>query len=174
MLGVVGVGALVGWLAGSRITLPGYIGAMIVAAVVRNVDDRFGWFKIDMRAIELIGAVALAFFLVIASMDLKLWQLAGLAVPMLIILLLQIVTMLLYAVLVTFNLMGRNYEAAVTASGHIGFGLGITPNAVSNMDELVERYGPAPNSFLIVPIVGAFFIDFSNALIITLFINFLR
>ncbi|HEX8423988.1 MAG TPA: sodium/glutamate symporter, partial [Pyrinomonadaceae bacterium] len=107
-------------------------------------------------------------------MDLKLWQLAGLAVPMLLILAAQVVLMIIYAVAVTFVVMGRDYEAAVTTSGHIGFGLGITPNAVANMEALTARYGAAPRSFLIVPVVGAFFIDFSNTLIITLFINFFR
>ncbi|MBA3804381.1 MAG: sodium/glutamate symporter [Acidobacteria bacterium] len=175
ILGIMGVGALIGLgLTYLRVTLPGYVGAMVVASIVRNVDDRTGWFKINMRAVEAFALIALALFLVIALMDLKLWQLAGLAVPMLIILVVQVVLMIAYAVLVTFILMGRDYEAAVTASGHIGFGLGITPNAVANMEALVERYKPAPQSFLIVPVVGAFFIDFSNALIITLFINLVR
>jgi ESS family glutamate:Na+ symporter len=180
LLAVMGVGALLGlalskiYIAGRALTLPAYVGAMLVAAVVRYLDDRFGWFRLDMRAIEALGGVALALFLVIALMDLKLWQLAGLAVPMLLILAVQVVLMILYAVLVTFVLMGRDYEAAVTTSGHIGFGLGITPNAVANMEALTARYGQAPRSFLIVPVVGAFFIDFSNALVITLFANFLR
>jgi ESS family glutamate:Na+ symporter len=175
LLAVMGVGALLGMgLSRLRVTLPAYVGAMVVAALVRNLDDRFRWFRLDMRAIEALGAVALALFLVIALMDLKLWQLAGLAVPMLVILAMQVALMILYAVFVTYILMGRDYEAAVTTSGHIGFGLGITPNAVANMEALTERYAPAPRSFLIVPIVGAFFIDFSNAIIITLFANFLR
>ncbi|MGB9182344.1 MAG: sodium/glutamate symporter [Pyrinomonadaceae bacterium] len=175
ILAIMGVGALLGLeLTRLRITLPGYVGAMIVAAIVRNVDNRFGWLKINMRAVEALGVIALALFLVIALMDLKLWQLAGLAVPMLVILFVQVFVMIAYAVLVTFVLMGRDYEAAVTASGHIGFGLGITPNAVANMEALTERYAPAPRSFLIVPVVGAFFIDFSNAIIITTFANFVR
>ncbi|HYJ46578.1 MAG TPA: sodium/glutamate symporter [Pyrinomonadaceae bacterium] len=158
----------------SLVKLPGYIGAMVVAAVARNLDDRYRWLKMDTRAIEALGTVALALFLVIALMDLKLWQLAELAVPMLVILAVQVVLMIAYAVLVTFVLMGRDYEAAVTASGHIGFGLGITPNAVANMEALTERYAPAPRSFLIVPVVGGFFIDFSNALIINSSINLIR
>ena len=157
-----------------KFLLPGYIGAMIVAALVRNTDDRSGWLSLNMRAIQALGIIALALFLVIALMDLKLWQLAGLAVPMLVILLVQVVLTVAYAVLVTFTLMGRDYEAVVTASGHIGFGLGITPNAVANMEALVERYGPAPRSFLVVPVVGAFFIDFTNALVITTFANLVR
>lgn len=173
LLVVMGFGALLGMgLSRVRVTLPAYVGAMVLAACVRNLDDRYHWFRLDMRAIESLGGIALALFLVIALMDLKLWQLAGLAVPMLLILAVQVVLMIIYAVGVTFMLMGRDYEAAVTTSGHIGFGLGITPNAVANMEALTARYGAAPRSFLIVPIVGAFFIDFSNALIITLFINF--
>ena len=172
MLAVMGAGALVGaGLARLKVTLPAYVGAMVFAAVVRNLDERFGWFRLNMRAIESLGVVALALFLVIALMDLKLWQLAGLAVPMLVILAAQVVLTVLYAVLVVFTLMGRDYEAAVTTSGHIGFGLGVTPNAVANMEALVARFGPAPRSFLYVPVVGAFFIDFSNALVITLFAN---
>jgi ESS family glutamate:Na+ symporter len=159
---------------GALFKLPGYIGAMIVAAIARGFDDRYRFLKINTRAIELIAMIALAFFLVIALMDLKLWQLAGLALPMLIILFVQIIVMIIYAVVVTFVLMGRDYEAAVTTSGHIGFGLGITPNAVANMEALTERYAPAPRSFLIVPVVGGFFIDFSNALIINSFVNLMR
>ncbi len=184
ILVVMGVGALIGMgmtrlgdalpkgsVFVSLVKLPGYIGAMLVAAVVRNLDDRYGWLRIDARALEAIGTIALALFLVIALMDLKLWQLAGLAAPMLVILAFQAVLMIAFAVAVTFVLMGRDYEAAVTSSGHIGFGLGITPNAVANMEALVARHGPAPRSFLIVPVVGAFFIDFTNALIINSSIN---
>jgi len=169
---VMGVGALLSLgMTRQGLTLPGYVGAMIVAALVRNFDDRARWFRINPRAVEVLGTIALALFLVIALMDLKLWQLAGLAVPMLLILAAQVVLMIFYAVLVTFVLMGRDYEAAVMTSGHIGFGLGITPNAVANMEALTARFGPAPRSFLIVPIVGAFFIDFTNVVIITFFLN---
>jgi ESS family glutamate:Na+ symporter len=154
-----------------RFTLPDYIGAMIIAAVVRNVDERTGWFRVDARAVGAIAGVSLALFLVIALMSLELWKIAGLALPMIVILCAQVLVTVAYAVSITFVLMGRDYEAAVTAGGHIGFGLGITANAVANMEALVERYAPAPRSFLIVPVVGAFFIDFSNALVIGLFVN---
>jgi glutamate:Na+ symporter, ESS family len=159
---------------GANIILPDYIGALVLAAVVRNLDDRLGWLRLDARAIEVLGGIALALFLVIALMSLELWKIAGLALPMLVILSVQLVVMIAFAALVTFVLMGRDYEAAVTASGHVGFGLGTTPNAVANMEALTARYGPAPRSFLIVPVVGAFFIDLSNLLIITVFVNFLR
>ncbi len=159
---------------GEKIILPDYIGALVLAAVVRNLDDRLGWLKLDARAIEVIGGIALALFLVIALMSLELWKIAGLALPMIVILCAQVVVMIAYALLITFPLMGRDYEAAVTAGGHIGFGLGITANAVANMEALVERFAPAPRSFLVVPIVGAFFIDFSNAIVISLFTGFAR
>ncbi|HEX7315278.1 MAG TPA: sodium/glutamate symporter [Pyrinomonadaceae bacterium] len=169
---VMGVGALLSLLVKNpSFTLPDYIGAMVLAAVVRNVDERTGWFRVDARAVGLIAAVSLALFLVIALMSLELWKIAGLALPMLVILCVQVVVTVAYALLVTFMLMGRDYEAAVTASGHIGFGLGITANAVANMEALTERFAPAPRSFLVVPVVGAFFIDFSNALVIGLFVN---
>jgi ESS family glutamate:Na+ symporter len=172
---VMGVGAVLSLLIKHpSFTLPDYIGAMVVAAVVRNVDDRTGWFRLNARAVELIAGVALALFMVIALMSLELWKIAGLALPMIVILCAQVLVMIAYAVLVTFPLMGRDYEAAVTAGGHIGFGLGITANAVANMEALVERFAPAPRSFLVVPIVGAFFIDFSNALVISLFTGFAR
>ena len=169
---VMGVGAVLSLLLKSpSFTLPDYIGAMLVAAVVRNVDDRAGWFRIDGRAVALIAGVSLALFLVLALMSLELWKIAGLALPMLVILCVQVLVTVAYALLVTFTLSGRDYEAAVTASGHIGFGLGITANAVANMEALVERFAPAPRSFLVVPVVGAFFIDFSNAVVIGLFVN---
>jgi ESS family glutamate:Na+ symporter len=169
---VMGVGALLSLYARNpSFILPDYIGAMVVAAVVRNVDDRTGWFRVDARAVGVIAGVALALFLAVALMSLELWRIAGLALPMLVILCVQVLVMVLYAVFVTFPLMGRDYEAAVTAGGHIGFGLGITPNAVANMEALVERFAPAPRSFLVVPVVGAFFNDFTNALVIGLFVN---
>lgn len=172
---VMGVGAVLSFLIRNpSFTLPDYIGAMVIAAVVRNVDDRAGWFRLNVRAIELIAGVALALFMVIALMSLELWKIAGLALPMIVILCAQVLLTAAYAVLVTFPLMGRDYEAAVTAGGHVGFGLGITANAVANMEALVERFAPAPRSFLVVPIVGAFFIDFSNALVISLFTGFAR
>lgn len=175
LLAVMGIGSLLG-LGAARlgILLPAYIGCMIVGAVARELDDRRGWLRLNGRAVETIGSIALAFFFMIALMDLKLWQLAQLAVPMLTILLVQVVLTCAYSVLTIFLLMGRDYEAAVMTSGHIGFALGTTPNAVANMDALVQRFGPAPQSFLIVPIIGAFFIDLSNSLIVTLFANLVR
>lgn len=151
-------------------TLPAYIGAMLVAAAIRNVDDATGWFGLSHRFINSFGIVTLTLFLVMALMTLKLWELTGLVLPLVAILLVQVALAALAAGPV-FRLMGRNYEAAVMSGGFIGFMLGTTANAMAVMRALVERYGPAPRAFLVAPIVGAFFIDFTNAIIITLFLN---
>jgi len=155
------------------ITLPAYIGAMFVAAIIRNFDDLTGWLGLDQKVIDDLGHVALNLFLVIALMTLKLWELAGLFLPMLVILFAQVVMVALAAMLV-FRLMGRDYEAAVMSAGYCGFALGTTANAMANMKAIVERYGRAPRAFLVVPMVGAFFIDFTNALIITIFLNLFK
>jgi ESS family glutamate:Na+ symporter len=156
------------------ITMPGYIGAMLVASVLRNLDDGTRWLGIDQRAMEFMGNLALNIFLVVALMSLKLWELAGLALPLLVILVAQVVLVMVFALTVSFRVMGKDYESAVMASGFIGFVLGTTANAVANMRALVARFGPAPRAFLIVPLVGAFFIDFTNAIIITFFVNWLK
>ncbi len=154
------------------LTLPAYIGAMLVAAVIRNIDDVTGLFGLSQRTIDDVGNVALSIFLVMALMTLRLWELVGLATPLAIMLTAQLAAVGAAAVFLVWPLMRRDYEAAVMSSGFIGFMLGTTANAMANMKALVERYGPAPKAFLVVPMVGAFFIDFTNALIITAFLNF--
>jgi len=158
------------WL-GRFITLPAYIGAMIVAAVLRNGADLLKFVKIEQRVVDDIGTIALNLFLAMALMTLNLVELKDLALPMLAILLAQVVLMGTFAYFITFRVMGRDYDAAVMAGGHCGFGMGATPNAVANMEALTEKFGPAPRAFLVLPMVGAFFIDFTNAIIITGFIN---
>jgi ESS family glutamate:Na+ symporter len=164
--------ALGGVLSACRfVTLPGYIGAMLVAAVARNVADASGLFRIDSRTVDDLGTIALSLFLTMALMTLRLWELFELAVPMIVILSAQVTMVGAFAYWITFRVMGRDYDAAVMAAGHCGFGLGATPNAVANMGAITERFGPAPRAFLVLPMVGAFFIDFSNAIIITTFLN---
>ncbi len=158
-------------LAGRPLTLPAYIGAMLVAAVIRNVDDGTGWLGVSQKLVDDIGSVALALFLAMALMTLRLWELAGLALPLTIILVAQLTLVAAVSLFAVFRLMGRDYEAAVTSAGFVGFMLGTTANAMANMEAITNRYGPAPRSFLIVPMVGAFFIDFTNAVIITIFLN---
>jgi glutamate:Na+ symporter, ESS family len=170
-----GLGSILSrWFEAREWTLPAYIGAMIVASIFRNLDDRTGWLKIDPAAMDFVGGFALNIFLVVALMDLKLWQLAGQALPLFVILAAQVVVIAVFALAVSFRLMGRDYDSAVMASGFVGFALGTTANAVANMRALVTKFGPAPRAFLVVPLVGAFFIDFANAIIITFFVNWLR
>lgn len=153
------------------LTLPGYIGAMLVGALIRNVDDRKGWFGLSMPDIDVIGNICLSLFLVVALMDLHLWELSGLAAPLLVNLGLQSLIVVAFCCWPLLQLMGRDYDAAVMAGGFIGFMLGTTANAMAVMSSLTERHGPAARAFLVAPIVGAFLIDFTNALVITVFIN---
>jgi ESS family glutamate:Na+ symporter len=162
------------WFASVGITLPAYIGAMLIAAAFRNLDDATKVIGISQRTIDDLGGTALSLFLVMALMTLRLWDLVGLAVPLVIMLAAQVVAIALVAAGPVFRVMGRDYEAAVMSGGFVGFMLGTTANAMANMEALVQRYGPAPKAFLVVPMVGAFFIDFTNALIITLFLNLWR
>jgi len=159
------------WFKAMKMTLPAYIGAMLVAAIIRNFDDVAKKIKLSQRVIDDLGNAALALFIVMALMTLKLWELAGLALPLLVILLAQVALIAMISLWPLYRLMGRDYESAVIGGGFCGFMLGTTANAMANMKALVERYGPAPRAFLIVPMVGAFFIDFTNALIITACLN---
>lgn len=160
--------------AGFALTLPAYIGAMLVAAAIRNLDDVTGLFGLSQRRIDDLGIAALSLFLVLALMNLRLEQLIGLAVPLTIMLIVQVLLVAVIALFVVWRMMGRDYEASVMSSGFTGFMLGTSANAMANMTALVEKFGPAPKAFLVVPMVGAFFIDFTNALIITAFLNFFR
>ncbi|QNN78739.1 sodium/glutamate symporter [Pseudoxanthomonas mexicana] len=157
-------------LSAAGLTLPAYVGAMMVGALIRWIDDRTGWIRLPVATTDLIGNVCLSLFLAVALMNLKLWELAGLAAPLLVNLTLQVALVALFCGVV-FRVMGRDYDAAVMGGGFIGFMLGTTANAMAVMRTLVERYGMAPRAFLVAPLVGAFFIDFTNALIITGFIN---
>ena len=167
-----GIGAVVsGYIQAKGITLPAYIGAMLVASLLRNLDDWLGWFRISPPVMDLIGNLSLLMFLAMALLNLKLWELAHLAAPLVAILAAQVLVLGVFVLLVSFPAMGRDYDSAVMASGLFGFAMGTIANALTNMRALVERYGPAPRAFLVVPLVGAFFVDFTNALIITAFLN---
>lgn len=169
-----GIGSIVSDLIeASGLTFPSYIGAMIVAAVIRNFYD-FRHKEIVEKEIETLGGLSLSFFLTMALMGLKLWQLFDLALPLLAMLVAQVILVGLFASFITYRVMGRNYEAAVFSSAMCGFGMGATPNAIANMDELTNRYGFVPTPYFVVPIVGGLFIDFINSAIITIFINFIQ
>ena len=163
-----------GVLAGFGMALPAYIGAMITAAVIRNLDDLTGLIGIPQAIVDDLGNVALSIFLVLALMTLRLWEIMNVAVPLAVIVFVQVALVALLCVWPIYRLMGRDYQGAVIASGFCGFMLGTTANAMANMEALVERYGPAPRAFLVVPMVGAFFIDFTNGLIITAFLNLFK
>jgi ESS family glutamate:Na+ symporter len=154
-----------------QLTLPSYIGAMLVAAAIRNLDDVTGVIGLSQRTVDDLGTVSLALFIAISLMTLQLWQLAGLALPLTIILLAQVVLIIVLCLWPVYWLMGRDYDAAVISGGFCGFMLGTTANAMANMEALVQRYGPSPKAFLVVPMVGAFFIDFTNAIIISFFLT---
>jgi glutamate:Na+ symporter, ESS family len=156
-----------------RFELPAYIGAMIAAGLIRNLDDFTRCFKISQRMIDDLGNLALGIFIVLALMNLRLWDLAAIALPLFLTLLAQVLLLVVVCSFVVFRMMGRDYEAAVMSSGFYGFMMGTTANAMANMRVLVERYGPAPRAFLVVPIVGAFLIDFTNAILIVGCLNFL-
>ncbi|MCQ8213068.1 sodium/glutamate symporter [Cetobacterium somerae] len=152
------------------IVLPIYIGPMIVAAIIRNIADGTKM-EIPLNAINVVGNIALQLFLAMALMSMRLWELAALAVPLVAILLAQKIVMALYAYFVTFRVMGKDYDAAVMAVGHCGFGMGATPNAMANMESFTAANGPSPTAFFALPLVGSLFIDFVNASIITVFVN---
>ena len=156
------------------IDLPKFVWSLFFGVVLRNVLTTV--FKMNMfdRAIDVFGNASLSLFLAMALLNLKLWELTGLAGPVTIILAVQVVVMVLYATFVTYLIMGRDYDAAVLSAGHCGFGLGATPTAVANMQSITQTFGSSHKAFLIVPMVGAFFVDLVNAAILTGFVNFLK
>lgn len=154
-------------------TFPPYIGAMLVGAIFRNISDYTKIFEVHMVEIDIIGGISLSLFLSMALMTLRLWELADLAGEMVIMLVGQILLMYLYARFITFNVMGRDFDAAILSAGHCGFGLGATPNGIANMNSVTAKYGPSPTSFFILPLIGSLFIDFINVGIITFFISFI-
>lgn len=154
-------------------TLPVFVWTLFVGAILRNLLALARLHEVDAEALSFAGSVALSLFLAMALMSLRLWELAALALPMFLILLLQALGVALFTTLITFRVMGSNYEAAVLVAGQCGFGLGATPTAIANMQAICRRYGYAPQAFILVPVVGAFLIDVANALIISGFAGLL-
>lgn len=169
-----GLGTIVSaWFVSLQITLPAYIGAMVVAAVIRNLDDRFHFAGVSAAHMDTIGNIALSLFIVMALLTLRLWELINLAIPMFAMLFAQLLLVWIMC-LGVYRAMGRDYEAAVMAGGFCGFMLGTTANAMACMSVLTEKYGPAPRAYIVVPLVGASLIDFTKATIITQMTNMLR
>lgn len=170
----IGAGSLLSrGIAAAGVTLPGYIGAMIVAALLRWRDDA-GPRRLDEPVLDQAGALSLGLFIVMALLSVKLWVLAQLAAPLLVLLLLQTLVTTLFAVFIAYRWLGRDYEGAVAAAGWTGFMLGTTANAVAAMDALESRHGAAPRARLAVPVVGAFLIDFTNSFVILSGADFVR
>ncbi|AOM41942.1 sodium/glutamate symporter [Xenorhabdus hominickii] len=157
-------------LKGTAFELPTFVCVLFVGVILSNSLSLIGFYRVFDRAVSVLGNVSLSLFLAMALMSLKLWQLASLALPMLIILSVQSVVMALYAIFITYRVMGKNYDAAVLAAGHCGFGLGATPTAIANMQAITDRFGPSHVAFLLVPMVGAFFIDIVNAAVIKMYL----
>lgn len=154
------------------ITLPSYIGAMLIAATLRNIDDKTSWIKMKETWIDSLGSVALAFFIAMTMMTLDFLKLMDIGLPILGALIIQVVVLLLAARYLVFPFMGRNYEAAVLSGGMFGFMMGTVANAMANIETLQRKEGPAPNAGLYISLVGACFIDFANASVITVLLNF--
>ena len=170
----IGLGTIFSWLlTKTGLTFPIYIGAMIAAALIRNIGEYSGKFTIHMGEINDLGGIALSLFLGIAMITLKLWQLASLALPLFILLTSQVILICLFTYFVEFNIMGRDYDAAVLVAGTCGFGMGATPNAMANMQAICDKYSPSVKAYLLIPLVGSLFADFINSLVITFFINLL-
>ncbi len=157
-------------LQGSALELPTFVCVLFIGVIMSNTLAMLGFYRVFERAVSVLGNVSLSLFLAMALMSLKLWELASLALPMLAILVIQTIAMALYSIVVTYRAMGKNYDAAVLAAGHCGFGLGATPTAIANMQAITERFGPSHTAFLVVPMVGAFFIDIVNAIVIKLYL----
>lgn len=164
---------MTGFSKGTWFELPTFVWALGGGVILRNILESV--LKIDIfdRAIDVFGNASLSLYLAMALLSLKLWQLADLAGPLVVILGAQTLTMALYAAFVTFRVMGKNYDAAVLAAGHCGFGMGATPTAVANMQAITNMYGPSHKAFLIVPLCGAFFVDLINATVIQLMLKFI-
>ena len=160
-----------------KAAFPNYLGAMLVGILFRYISDTRNQRQyhefVPTQEVEIIGSVALALFLAQALMTIKLWELADLAIPLVILLIAQTVLMLLFARFVTFRAMGSDYDAAILSAGHCGFGMGATPNGVANMESVVQKYSPSRLAFFVLPIVGGMFIDFVNILVVTVFLNVL-
>ena len=169
-----GLGTVVSMLLSKTgMTFPIYIGAMIVAAIMRNWSEFTGAFTVHIGEINDIGGICLSLFLGIAMITLKLWQLAELALPLVVLLVGQTTLMFLFAYFIIFNVLGRDYDAAILSAGSCGFGMGATPNAMANMQVLTAKFAPSVKAYILVPIVGSMFADFINSLTITFFINFI-
>jgi len=170
----IGLGTIFSYfLTKTGLTFPVYIGAMLAAALIRNIAEYSGKATIHMGEINDLGGICLSLFLGMAMITLKLWELASLALPLVILLTAQVLLICVFTYFIEFNIMGRDYDAAVLVAGTCGFGMGATPNAMANMQAICDRYVPSVKAYLLIPLIGSLFADFINSLVITFFINIL-
>ncbi len=170
----IGLGTIFSYfLTKTGLTFPIYIGAMLAAALMRNITEYSSKGTIHMGEINDLGGISLSLFLGMAMITLKLWELATLALPLVILLAAQTLLICVFTYFAIFNVMGRDYDAAVLSAGTCGFGMGATPNAMANMQAICDRYVPSVKAYLIIPLIGSLFADFINSLVITFFINIL-
>lgn len=155
----------------SGLNFPASVGGMLASAAILNLNNDSNRFHIHHSELELMGNISLSIFLAMSMMKLKLWELAELATPMLMLLFGQVLLMALFSIFFTFRLMGRDYDASIIAAGHCGFGLGAVPTAMANMDTLSEKYGYSPKAFFLVPLIGSLFINVVNSFVITIAMN---
>ncbi|MBG6235847.1 ESS family glutamate:Na+ symporter [Pedobacter sp. CAN_A7] len=161
------------YLKGTWLELPNFVWCLFIGVIIRNTITRVSDYIVNDHAVDVLGNTGLYLFLTVALMSLQLWQLQGLASQVLIVLVLQTILMILFAMFITFRVMGSDYDAIVLSAGHCGFGLGATPTAVANMQAITDKYGPSHKAFLIVPMVGAFFVDILNNVFIKFFVSYL-
>ena len=170
-----GVGSLLHWaIARTGFVLPPFVSTLLVAVVIRNLDDRFRWFGISSDVVTKMVTVTLSLFIGMAMLTLRLWELTALALPLFVVLVAGIVATYLFCAFVAFRVLGKDYEAAVMTAGFTGFMIGITPNAMASMQELALKYGPAPRALLVIPLIGGFLVDVTNSIIITALVNIPR
>ena len=167
------IGSYVSTFLNQFLNFPNYIGPMIVAAILRNISDHTTKFDLHYEEVHILEDVSLNLFLGMAMISLKLWELSSVAGQLAVLLLAQALLAWVFIYFVTFRFMGRNYDAAVLSAGHVGFGLGATPNGIANMQSVCDKYKHSHIAFFVMPIVGALFIDFFNVAIISGFFSFL-
>lgn len=170
-----GIGSLLHWsIASTGFVLPPFVSTLLIAVVIRNLDDRFQWFGISSDVVTQIVTVTLSLFIGMAMLTLRLWELTALALPLFVVLVVGIVVTYLFCHAVAFRVLGKDYEAAVMTAGFTGFMIGITPNAMASMQELASKYGPSPRALLVIPLIGGFLVDVTNSIIITALVNMQR
>lgn len=167
------IGSYVSTFLNQFLNFPNYIGPMIVAAILRNISDNTTKFDLHYEEVHILEDVSLNLFLGMAMISLKLWELGNVAGQLVILLAAQAILVWIFVYFVAFRFMGANYDAAVLSAGHVGFGLGATPNGIANMQSVCDKYKHSHIAFFVMPIVGALFIDFFNVAIISGFFSFL-